>query len=245
MRFALVLGMLAMAAAPLSAATPARKAPARTVAKPAARPAAKTDWTRVVVATPDGGMRMGNPAAAIKLIEYGSRTCPHCAKFDAEGFPLLKAGPIASGKLSYEFRDYPVHGALDLGPILLGRCVPAARFFDVLDRMFRAQGTLLAKVEAVGAKVEGMTKPTPNQLATVFATDLGYVAFMARLGLPDARAKACLAAPAGIDRIVATAKVANDKYAVSGTPTFIINGKKAEGAYDWAALQPQLAAAGL
>ncbi len=240
MRFGLVLALVAIAAAPLSAAT-VRKPPP----KPTARPAAKTDWTRVIVATPEGGMRMGNPAAKIKLIEYGSRTCPHCAKFDAEGFPVLKAGPIASGKLSYEFRDFPVHGPLDLGPILLGRCVPAARFFDVLDRMFANQSTLLANVEAVGTRVQAMTNPTPNQIATAFATDLGYVSFMQKLGLPAVRAKACLADPAGVQRIVAMTKVAGDKYAVNGTPTFIINGKKAEGVYDWASLQPQLKAVGL
>jgi protein-disulfide isomerase len=90
-----------------------------------------------------------------------------------------------------------------------------------------------------------MTKPTPNQIATSFATDLGYVDFVKRRGMAPARAQACLAARAGVDRIVAVTNAAEKQYAVSGTPTFVINGTKADNVYDWAALQPLLAAAGV
>ena len=37
-----------------------------------------------VVRTPAGGYRQGNPDAPVKLIEYGSRTCPTCARFAAD-----------------------------------------------------------------------------------------------------------------------------------------------------------------
>ena len=40
------------------------------------------DWTTVVSATPEGGFVMGNPNAKVKLVEYGSMTCPHCAPAD-------------------------------------------------------------------------------------------------------------------------------------------------------------------
>ncbi|HEX8580099.1 MAG TPA: thioredoxin domain-containing protein, partial [Allosphingosinicella sp.] len=39
------------------------------------------DWTQTVSATPAGGFLMGNPAAKVKLVEYGSMTCGHCAAF--------------------------------------------------------------------------------------------------------------------------------------------------------------------
>lgn len=244
-----MMRMLAMAlliAAPMTVATAAGAAAKKPVAtkRAPARAPAKVNWVNVVAATPEGGMRMGNPNAAVKLIEYGSRTCPHCALFDKEGLPALKAGPIAAGKLSYEFRDYPVHGALDLGPILLGRCVSAAQFFPLLDAMFANQQALLAKTQAVVTKLQGMANPTPNQVATTFATDLGYVDFVKRRGLPAARAQACLASPAGVNRVVAMTDVAEKQFAVSGTPTFVINGTKAENVYDWANLRPLLAAAG-
>ena len=65
-----------------------------------------------------------------------------------------------------------------------------------------------------------------------------------RRGMTAARAQACLASPAGVNRIVAMTNAADKQYAVSGTPTFIINGTKADNVYEWAGLQPLLAAAG-
>ena len=235
--------LVLIAGLPLAAGA-ATKAPVKKVAV-AKRVPAKVNWVTVVAATPEGGMRMGNPNAKVKLIEYGSRTCPHCALFDKEALPVLKAGPIAAGKLSYEFRDYPVHGAFDLGPILLGHCVSPAQFFPLLDAMFANQQALTAKAQAAEAKVQALTNPTPNQIATSFATELGYMDFVKRRGMASARAQACLAARAGVDRIVAVTDAAEKQYAVSGTPTFVINGTKADNVYDWAALQPLLAAAGV
>ena len=40
------------------------------------------DWSTIVSATPEGGFVMGNPNAPVKLVEFGSMTCPHCAEFD-------------------------------------------------------------------------------------------------------------------------------------------------------------------
>jgi protein-disulfide isomerase len=39
--------------------------------------AAQRDWTQTVARTPEGGFRMGNPNAPVKLIEYLSFACPH------------------------------------------------------------------------------------------------------------------------------------------------------------------------
>ena len=235
--------VLALIAGLPLAAGAATKAPVKK-AVAAKRAPAKVNWINVVAATPEGGMRMGNPNAKVKLIEYGSRTCPHCALFDKEGLPALKTGPIAAGKLSYEFRDFPVHGALDLGPILLGRCVSPGQFFPLLDAMFAGQQALLAKAEATETKLKTMTNPSPNQIATTVANDLGYVALATRRGMAPARAKACLADRVALNRVVAMTDTAEKQYGVSGTPTFIINGTKADNVYDWANLQPLLAAAG-
>src|SRR3954466_4069925 len=112
-----------------------------------AKAPAGQNWVDVVSKTPEGGYRMGNPDAPVKLIEYGSRSCPHCAAFDAEGFPVLKAGPIAAGKLSYEFRDFPVHGPIDMGPILVGHCVEPAQFFPMLDQMMASQQQLIGRTD--------------------------------------------------------------------------------------------------
>jgi len=78
---------------------------------------------------------MGNPAAPVQLVEFGSRTCPHCAAFAATGIKPLIDKYVRTGKVSYEFHDFPVHGAIDLAPILLGHCVPASQFFPLIDAM--------------------------------------------------------------------------------------------------------------
>ncbi|CAN5565905.1 DsbA family protein [soil metagenome] len=210
----------------------------------AAKPPAGTNWLDTVSATPEGGYVQGNPNAPVKLIEYGSRACPYCAKFDAEGVPALRAGPIAAGKLSYEFRDYPVHGALDLAPTLLGHCVEPAAFFPMLDQMMAAQPQLLADEQAIGKQLQSMQNATPQQIATALGEKLGYLDFVKQRGVPEAKARACLADQKGYDLIATRRDAADQQYNISGTPTFIVNGTVARDVSDWTALQPVLKTAG-
>ena len=188
-----------------------------------AAPAGKS-WIGTVSKTPDFGYRMGNPDAPLKLVEYGSRACPFCAQFDAEGVPALKEKYIATGKVSYEFRDYPIHGALDVAPTLLGHCVDEAVFFPLLDQMMANQPTLLAKEPEVGARVQAMQGATPAAIATAFAEGLGYLDFVKQRGVPEAKARACLNDAAALDALTKSAAKANADYNVSSTPTFILNG---------------------
>lgn len=217
----------------------AATASAPVAGKPA--PAGKS-WTDVVSETPEGGFRMGNPDAPLKLVEYGSRACPYCAKFSAEGMAPLKAGYIDSGKVSYEFRDYPIHGALDVAPYLLGHCLSADAFFPMLDQMMANQPTLLAKEQEVGQKAVALGEPT--KIATAFAEGLGYLDFVKQRGVPEDQARKCLNDKAKIDTLAANTDKANQQYNVHGTPTFILNGKVLEDVGDWARLEPALKAAG-
>jgi protein-disulfide isomerase len=210
-----------------------------------AKPPAGQNWVDVVSKTPEGGYRMGNPDAPVKLVEYGSRSCPHCAAFDAEGFPVLKAGPIAAGKMSYEFRDFPVHGAVDMGPILLGQCVEPAQFFPMLDQMMASQPQLIGRTEKISDEDNArLQKASPGEVAVFLANFYGYVDFVKQRGVPDAKVKACLSDPKALDAIAKQSDTAGRLYNVSGTPTFIVNGTVATNVYDWAALQPVLKAAG-
>ncbi len=188
-----------------------------------AAPAGK-NWIETVSRTPDFGYRMGNPDAPLKLIEYGSRACPACAAFDAEGFPKLKEQYVATGKVSYEFREYPIHGALDVAPILLGRCVTESAFFPLLDQMMGNQSTLLANEREVSARVQAMQGATPAAIATAFAEGLGYLDFVKQRGVPEAKARACLNDAGQLDALTKATAKANADYQVSSTPTFILNG---------------------
>jgi len=208
--------------------------------KPAVRPVA-VDWSRTVVRTPEGGVRMGNPDARVKLIEYGARTCPTCAAFAVEGEPKLVAGYVANGRVSYEYRDYPVHGALDLGPILLGDCVPLPRFFPVLQAMMAQQKTLVGRAAQIpDAKGKELEKATPNAVAAYLAQFYGYTDLVVKAGLPRARAAACLADAAAVDTIVKRANIGQTTYKISGTPSFILDGKVMPGVFAWDTLEPAL-----
>src|SRR3982750_791358 len=54
----------------------------------------------------DGEMSMGNAKAKVTIIEYASVTCPHCARFNEDVFPALKAKYIDTGKVRYVFREF-------------------------------------------------------------------------------------------------------------------------------------------
>jgi protein-disulfide isomerase len=210
-----------------------------------AKPPAGTSWLDTVSATPEGGYVQGNPNAPVEMIEYGSRLCPYCVEFDRVGVPALRAGPIAAGKLSYEFRDYPVHGAPDFGPTLLGHCVEPAAFFPMLDQMMAARDVMVARQEDAGKALQAIPNPTPVQVGTTLAEKMGYVDFVMQRGIPREKALKCLGDQKGYELIATRKEAADQQYNLSGTPTFIVNGVVARDVNDWNALQPVLKAAGV
>jgi protein-disulfide isomerase len=199
-------------------------------------------WTEAVAATPDGGFVMGNPDAKVKLIEYGSRTCPHCGHFAEEAMPEIKSKYVATGKVSYEFRDFAIH-APDIAAILLGRCNGAGPFFPILEGMFADQKTTLPKLETTPTSfTTGLQGKSPTDQAAAWADQLGYTAFVGQRGVPEAKARACLADNAAIDAIGKRMQDAQTKFNIDGTPTFIINGSSV-GSMEWADLKAKLDAA--
>jgi protein-disulfide isomerase len=191
----------------------------------AATPPAGQKWTEVVSKTPENGYVMGNPNAPIKLIEYGSRLCPTCGAFANTGMKPLENTYVASGKVSYEFREFMVHGAPDFAPALLGRCAGAGPFFPLLEDMFAAQPTILPKMENASAFQQKVASLPPTQMFAAWADQLGYVDFVKQRGIPEAQARACLADPKQIDVVTKLTQRGNDE-GVTGTPTFFLNGKK-------------------
>lgn len=204
---------------------------------------AGTQWTDTVEKTAEGGFRMGNPAAPIKLIEYGSRTCGHCAAFATSGMEPLKAY-IAAGKVSFEFRDFLLN-PIDLGAALLGQCAGPAPFFAIMDQMYEQQATLLSNGPKEGdpflQQVEAMA---PAQRTAALAEKFGYLAFVQQRGVPEAKARQCLADQGAIDALVKGNEAAQKEYNIPGTPTFILNGKVLENTGTWPQVEAALKAAG-
>src|SRR5690606_15941497 len=174
--------------------------------------------------TAEGGFRMGNPDAPIKLIEYGSRTCGHCANCANEGKEGLR-GYVATGKVSFEFRDYLLN-PIDVGAALLAQCAGPAPFFAITDQMFAEQQRLLSngpgQDEAFAKQIEAMPA---QQRVVALAERFGYLAFVQERGVPETQARACLSDEKKTQALVKSNEDATKKYNIAGTPTFILNGK--------------------
>ncbi len=239
MRSILILAPLAMLAACGGGSGGNSSAPAAPVE--GAAPPAGQQWSQVVSETPEGGYRMGNPGAPVKLVEYGSRTCPACGAFAREGFePLTKL--VETGKVSFEFRDFLIHGAPDVASAVLGRCAGTGAFFPLLEQMYANQAATLDKLQAAPPEFQARVQnlPPAQQVAAI-AEQAGYIDFVKQRGIPEDKARQCLADMNTVQKLVAVTEKATE---VQGTPTFIINGEKAEGAVSWTQVEAALKKAG-
>ena len=208
------------------------------VAAKAAKAAPSHDWSRTVVATPEGGFRMGNPAAKVKLVEYGSLACPHCRHFEETGYKPLFKDYVRTGRVSYEFRNFLLN-APDLTVSLLAHCAGAAKFFPMSEVVFATQPQWFQKVGAITADQKAeMEKLTQQQRIARLAEFAGFEQIAVRFGVTPARARQCLADPKAVDRLVGITKAAVDA-GINHTPTFLINGKVSDVA-TWEQLEPEL-----
>lgn len=212
------------------------------LAAPAIAAPAPRDWSRTVTRTPAGAFVMGNPAAKVKLVEYLSLTCSHCAHFAETGLPALKRDYIAKGLVSLEVR-HAVRDGYDLSAALLARCDGGPRYFPTADAIFAKQPEWLERASQAPPPAGLPTPETIGQFTGAFAKAAGLDALMRARGMPAARVAACLTNKVEIDRLSAMTDEAWKVRKLKGTPAFLINGRSVEGVFDWTALEPQLKAA--
>ena len=216
--------------------------PAAAAAKAPAKAQVVHDWTRTVAMTPQGGFRMGNPAARVKLVEYGSLACPHCRHFEETGLKPLLQGYVRTGKVSYEFRNM-VLNAPDIAVSLLTRCAGAERFFPMSQVVYATQPDWEKRlVDMSAADKAALDKMTDQQQLVRYAQVGGLGDIAARFGVTPVRARQCLADPKGLERLLDMTRAANDA-GINHTPTFAINGKVRDEIATWDELEPALKAA--
>ncbi|HEY5710705.1 MAG TPA: thioredoxin domain-containing protein [Allosphingosinicella sp.] len=197
------------------------------------------DWREVVTQTPEGGFRMGNPDAPVKLVEYASLACPHCKDFTAASLTALRDSYVRSGQVSWEFRNFLLN-APDVSLTVLARCQPPAAFFRTVEQMYQQQSEFFNAIDDNEGRTIGALPPENQVIPLARAMDLDT--FFARRGMPEARFVSCLSDRAGIQRVTDMTNHAVNSEQVTGTPSFFINGTKQE-AGDWPALEPQLRSA--
>jgi protein-disulfide isomerase len=199
------------------------------------------DWSRAVVATSQGGFRIGNPAAKVRLIEYGSLACPHCRAFEETGYAPLVATYVRTGKVSYEFRNI-ILNAPDISASLLAHCAGPAKFFPMAKVIYDTQPQWFGKVEALSdAQKAEIEKMSDAERMVRLADVAGLTKIAARFEMTSAKAHQCLADPKALQRLLDGTQSAVDS-GITHTPTFLIDGKIVD-ASTWNDLEPKLQAA--
>ncbi len=151
-------------------------------------------------------MTMGEPDAPIVVIEYASYTCPHCANFDTDVLPRLKADYIDTGKVLFIHREI-YFDRYGLWAALLARCGDGTRYFGMNDMIYSTQRDWLGS---------GEPQEVVNNLRK-----MGRLA-----GMEDEQITACLEDRETAEKLVATFQYYSELDDITATPTFIINDVK-------------------
>lgn len=152
----------------------------------------------------------GAAAAPVTIIEFSDYQCPYCQRSFTEVYPKLKEKYIATGKVKYVFRDFPLnfHEPLATKEAIAAECVREQKgdqgYFQYHDLLFTNEVTAQAAEE----KLQGFAK---------------------QLGAEPAKFTECLKSEkykAEVQQDLADGQ----KYGVQGTPAFFINGWRLVGA---------------
>ena len=81
---------------------------------------------------------LGRDDAPIKVIEFFSMTCSHCAIFHANTFPEVKTRLIDEGIVRFEMRAFPLDG-LALRAHAMARSVSSERYYPLVTMLLKKQ----------------------------------------------------------------------------------------------------------
>ena len=208
---------------------------------PIAAPAGQS-WVETAVETPEGGILLGNPDAPIKLVEYISHTCPACAAFAAEAAEPLKAKYVASGVVSYEMRNQ-IHNALDLALVKLTRCSGPQAAIPLAEQVWANLPQIMTPVQQDPQVIERSMALPEAQRFPALAQGTGLTDFFTARGIAVDQQTQCLSDFAEIQAIAERSDAQSEELNVTGTPTFILNGRNI-GSLGWAEVEANLQNAG-
>jgi protein-disulfide isomerase len=153
-----------------------------------------------------GDFSLGSPDAPVKIVEYASYTCPHCAAFHANVFKSLKSEYIDTGKVYFTLREV-YFDRYGLWAAMVARCGGDMRYFGIHDMLFDQQQDWAASQD-------------PMEVVSKLKT-IGLAA-----GLDQASLDACLNDQAKAEALIAQFEKNMAADGVEGTPTIFVNGEK-------------------
>lgn len=164
--------------------------------------------TAVQIAAWESPRVLGSADAKNEVQEFFSLTCTHCADFAQGTFARIQKDLIATGKVRWVFRDFPLD-RVALQAEMIARALPPSRYAPFLLAMFASQDRW-AFAQGVDARDE-----------------IWKMAALA--GLNRATFDAAWDDTALRNWILSEQAAAQKKYGIDATPTFIINGQKQSG----------------
>jgi protein-disulfide isomerase len=194
--------LLAFAALSSAGAATAQSAIAAAVAKP--------------VALPD--IVIGSAKAPLTITEYASMSCPHCAAFGENVFPMLRTNFIDTGKVRFVFREFPLDPKAAAAS-MLARCIAkddSEKYLDAVETLFRLQDQLIAQTKETLFFVGKMKGMSPEEVS------------------------GCVKDQAQLDRLATDQQYALKQLNVVSTPTFFLNGVKLQGSMSYEELEERL-----
>jgi protein-disulfide isomerase len=198
------------------------------------------NWTTVVAVTADGGHRIGNPEAKVKLAEYVSYTCPHCSEFTREADDRIKLSYVQTGNVSLEVRHL-IRDPIDLTVVMLANCGPPAKFPMNHTMFMLQQPKWIAPASNASAaqRARWTTGDGPSRRRAI-ANDLKLYDMMVGRGYNRPQLDRCLNDDAAANRFAEQSQKDWDKPGIDGTPSFTINGVIMPGTHTWQILETQL-----
>ncbi|MCZ8180222.1 MAG: DsbA family protein [Rhizobium sp.] len=155
-------------------------------------------------------MALGDPNAPVKIIEYMSMTCPHCAHFHVNTFDAIKTKYVDTGKVYFVLREFPFpQDTASLAAFMLARCTTEDKFFPFVSTMLKQQRTW-------AAPVDGDVRGAMLQMSKL-------------AGFTQETFDACLTNAQLAGDVSAVRDRGAQEFGVQSTPTFLINGKAYSG----------------
>ena len=146
---------------------------------------------------------LGDSKAPIKVVEFFSMTCGHCANFHNVTFPKVKSDMIERGLIQFEMRPFPLDG-LALRGHALARSLPATRYFPMVKALMSQHKQWVRAEDPLAALMK-----------------------IARLaGISGAEFNKIISNRALLEKLVEMRQTALNDWNVSSTPSFVINDDK-------------------
>lgn len=192
------------------------------------------NWAARTEVTADGSHSLGNPDAPVKLTEYLSYTCPHCARFHREADATLRLTLIPKGQIHITVVNL-LRNPVDLTVAMLTSCGDPKRFWMRHNAFMATQETWLPKAQKMSREQQmRWYQGDTTQRMRAVASDFGFYAKVQQWGVDRAQADRCLADKVMLDKLRQQQASAKD-LGITGTPSFVLNGQ-VQDFHDWPTL---------